>query len=54
MVDRLHIPIWSRPKKPLIIALSGMGRGLRGETMGAMELMYNISLIRIVTMNPPV
>jgi hypothetical protein len=29
MVDGLHIPIWSRTKKPLAIALSGVGRGLR-------------------------
>jgi hypothetical protein len=34
MVDGLHIPIGNRTKKPLAIALSGMGRGLRGETMG--------------------
>jgi hypothetical protein len=30
MVDRLHIPIWNRTRKPLAIALSGVGRGLRG------------------------
>jgi hypothetical protein len=30
MVDRLHIPIWNRTKKPFAIALSGAGRGLRG------------------------
>jgi hypothetical protein len=28
--DGLHILIWNRTKKPLIIALSGMGWGLRG------------------------
>jgi hypothetical protein len=33
-VDELYIPIWKRIKKPLAISLSGMGRGLRGETMG--------------------
>jgi hypothetical protein len=27
MVDGLHIPIWNRAKKPLAIALSGVGRG---------------------------
>jgi hypothetical protein len=29
MVDGLHIPIWNRTKKPLAIALSGAGKGLR-------------------------
>jgi hypothetical protein len=29
MVDGLHIPIQNRTKKPLAIALSGVGRGLR-------------------------
>jgi hypothetical protein len=29
MVDRLHIPIWNRTKKPTTIALSGVERGLR-------------------------
>jgi hypothetical protein len=31
MIDGLHI--WNRKKKHLPIALSGMGRGLRGETV---------------------
>jgi hypothetical protein len=30
MVDGLHIPIWSRTKKSLIIDLSGVG-GVKGE-----------------------
>jgi hypothetical protein len=34
MVDRLHIFIQNRTKKPLAIALSGVGRGLRREMMG--------------------
>jgi hypothetical protein len=38
---------------PLVIALRRVRRGLRGRTMGAMKIMYNISLIGIVTMNPP-
>jgi hypothetical protein len=29
MVDGLHIPIWNIRKKPLVIASSGAGRGLR-------------------------
>jgi hypothetical protein len=29
MVDRFHIPIWNRIKKPLAIALSGVEKGLR-------------------------
>jgi hypothetical protein len=29
MVDGLHILIWNRTKKPLAIALSGVGRGLK-------------------------
>jgi hypothetical protein len=33
IVDGLHIPIWNRIKKPLPIALSAAGRGVRGETM---------------------
>jgi hypothetical protein len=36
MVEGLHIHIWSRTKKPLEIALSGVKRGLRGETIGTM------------------
>jgi hypothetical protein len=34
MVDAFHIFIWNKTKKPLAIALSGMGMGLRGEMMG--------------------
>jgi hypothetical protein len=34
MVERLHTPVWNRTKKSLAIALSGLGRGLGGETMG--------------------
>jgi hypothetical protein len=30
MVDGLHIPIGNRTKKPLVIALSGVGRSLSG------------------------
>jgi hypothetical protein len=30
MVDGPHTPIWNRTKKPLAIALSGVGRGLMG------------------------
>jgi hypothetical protein len=39
-------------KKPLAIALSGARTGLRGRDDGGDLRMYNISLIRIVTMNP--
>jgi hypothetical protein len=34
MVDGLQIPIWNRTKKPLAIALSGVGRGLKGTDNG--------------------
>jgi hypothetical protein len=34
VVDGLHIPIWTRDKKLLTIALSGVGRGLRGRGDG--------------------
>jgi hypothetical protein len=34
MVDGLHTPIWNRNKKPLAIALSGVGKGLRGRDNG--------------------
>jgi hypothetical protein len=34
MVDGLHLPIWNKTKKPLEIALSGIGRGLRGRDDG--------------------
>jgi hypothetical protein len=33
MVNGLHILIQNRTKKPVAIALNGLGRGLRGETM---------------------
>jgi hypothetical protein len=36
MVDGLHIPICNRTRKPLAIALSGMGRGLKGRDDRAM------------------
>jgi hypothetical protein len=52
MADRLHIPTWNRTKKPLAIALSGVGGGWGGETMGTVQIMYKISLIGIVTTNP--
>jgi hypothetical protein len=53
MFDGLHIPMWKRTKNPLAIALNGAGRGWGGELMGIMWLMYNISIIGIVTMNSP-
>jgi hypothetical protein len=34
MVDGLHIPIGNRTKKPLAIALSGLGWGLKGRDDG--------------------
>jgi hypothetical protein len=43
----------TRTKKPLAIALSGVGRELRGREDGGNVInIYNIILIRIVTMNP--
>jgi uncharacterized protein with WD repeat len=30
MIDGFHIPIWNRTKKPLAIALGGMGTEQRG------------------------
>jgi hypothetical protein len=33
-VDGLHIPVCNRTKKPLAIALSGVGRGLTGRDNG--------------------
>jgi hypothetical protein len=36
VADGLYIPIWKWTKKPFAIALSGVGRGQGGETMGAM------------------
>jgi hypothetical protein len=35
MVDRLHIPIWNRTKKPLAIALSDAGKRLREREDGS-------------------
>jgi hypothetical protein len=34
MVDGPHKPIWNRSKKPLAIALSGVGKELRGRDNG--------------------
>jgi hypothetical protein len=34
MVDGLHIPTWKRTKKPLAIAVSGVGKALRGRDDG--------------------
>jgi hypothetical protein len=34
MVDGLHILIWNRTKKPLVIALIGAGRGVEGSNSG--------------------
>jgi hypothetical protein len=34
MVDGHHILIWNRTKKPLAIALSGAGKGLRRRDNG--------------------
>jgi hypothetical protein len=34
MVDGLHIPIWNRTRKTHAIALSGVGRDLRGRDYG--------------------
>jgi hypothetical protein len=53
MADGLHIHIQNRTKKPLAIALSQGGRGPRRGAGGGDQPMYNISLFRIVTMNPP-
>jgi hypothetical protein len=35
MVNGLHILIYSRTMKPLAIALSGAGRSIEGEVVGA-------------------
>jgi hypothetical protein len=53
MADGLHIAIRNRTRKPLAIALSGERRRLRGRDDGGNVADYNISLIRIVTMNHP-
>jgi hypothetical protein len=34
MVDGLHIRIWNRTRKPLAIALSGVGKGQKGRDKG--------------------
>jgi hypothetical protein len=34
MLDGFHIPLWNRTKKPLAIALSRVGRGLKGRDDG--------------------
>jgi hypothetical protein len=34
VIGGLHIPMWNRTKKPLAIALNGMGRGLKGRDDG--------------------
>jgi hypothetical protein len=34
VVDGFQTPIWNRTRKPLVIALSGVGRGLRGRDDG--------------------
>jgi hypothetical protein len=49
MVDGLHIPIWNRIKKHPAIALSGWGVKWRDNGGDVTK----VSLIRIVTMNPP-
>jgi hypothetical protein len=45
MADGLHIPTQNRIRKPLAIALSGVGRGWRGREDG--------SNVKTVTMNLP-
>jgi hypothetical protein len=37
MVDGLHVPIRNGTKKPLAVALSGVGRGLRRQDNGSNE-----------------
>jgi hypothetical protein len=49
MDDGLHILIGNRT----ICSLSGEEGGLGGEMVEVIKLMYNRSLFRIVTMNPP-
>jgi hypothetical protein len=34
MIDELHIPVWNRTRKPLAIAFSGVGRGLKERDNG--------------------
>jgi hypothetical protein len=51
MVDGLHIR--NRTKKPLAVALSGSGRGLRGRDDGDYETNVQRKSNQIVIMNPP-
>jgi hypothetical protein len=44
--------IRNRTKKPLAISLKGVRKGVGGDMIGAKEIMYNLSLISIVTTNP--
>jgi hypothetical protein len=52
MVDGLCILMQNKTKKPLAIALSGVGRASRRRDSGGDVTMYNISLFGIVTINP--
>jgi hypothetical protein len=44
MVDGLHILIQNRTKKPLVIVLSGVGKGLRVRDCGGVltNVQYNV------------
>jgi hypothetical protein len=53
MVGGLHIPIWNRTEKSFTIALSGVGRELRGRDDEGNVNNIHYYLIRIVTMNLP-
>jgi hypothetical protein len=52
MLDGLHIPIWNRAKKPLAIALRGVGSVLRERDDGSNVNNVQYKSNRIVTMNP--
>jgi hypothetical protein len=52
MVDGLHIHIQNKTMKPFAIASRWARRGW-GKRVGLMQPMYNVSLFRIVIMNPP-
>jgi hypothetical protein len=52
-VYELHIPIWNRTKKPLAIALSGVGMGLRGRDDGGDVTNVQYKSNQNVIMNPP-